>query len=133
MLRYIVVSIVSGLAFGILDGLINANPMAVKVYELYKPIQRTKINVPVGVFIDLIYGFIMAGLFLLLYKAFPGKTGIQKGLIYGCIIWFFRVVMHSVSNWMMFEESLQTLLYTMLAGFVEMIILGLIYGLFFKG
>lgn len=133
MLRYIVVSVTSGLVFGVLDGLIHANPIAIKVYRLYKPIQRTKINVPIGILIDLIYGFIMAGLFLLLNKSIPGATGWQKGLIYGCIIWFFRVVMHSVSNWMMFEESFQTLLYTMLAGFIEMMILGLIYGMFLKG
>ena len=133
MLRYIVVSVTSGLVFGVLDGLIHTNPIAIKVYRLYQPIQRTKINVPIGVLIDLIYGFIMAGLFLLLNKSIPGTTEWQKGLIYGCIIWFFRVVMHSVSNWMMFEESFQTLLYTTLAGFIEMMIIGLIYGMFLKG
>ncbi len=32
MLRYVIVSLVSGLGFGILDGLINANPLAAKLF-----------------------------------------------------------------------------------------------------
>jgi hypothetical protein len=35
MIRYIVVGMVSGILFGILDGLINANSMAQRLYEVY--------------------------------------------------------------------------------------------------
>lgn len=34
-IRYVIVSIVSGLLFGLMDGLINANPLAVKLYVQY--------------------------------------------------------------------------------------------------
>jgi len=40
MVRYIIVSIVSGILFGVLDGLINANPLAQRLYEVYKPISQ---------------------------------------------------------------------------------------------
>ena len=40
MVRYIIVSIVSGILFGVLDGLINANPLAQRLYEVYKPIAK---------------------------------------------------------------------------------------------
>ena len=43
MIRYIIVSIVSGLLFGALDGLVNANPLAQRLYEVYKPIAKTSI------------------------------------------------------------------------------------------
>ena len=79
MLRYIVVSVISGVLFGIMDGLINANSMAVKLYEIYKPIARTSVNFAAGMMIDLAYGFLLAGLFLLLYESLPGKTGGLEG------------------------------------------------------
>jgi uncharacterized membrane protein len=41
MIGYIIVSVVSGILLGILDGVINANPLAQRLYEVYKPIART--------------------------------------------------------------------------------------------
>ena len=86
MVKYIIVSIVSGLLFGTLDGVINANPLAQRLYEVYKPIAKTSINVPAGIVIDLGYGFVMAGVFLLLYKtADVGFEEISLGNNGGCI------------------------------------------------
>ena len=79
MLRYVVVSIVSGILFGILDGVINANPLAQRLFEVYKPVAKTSINPLAGMVIDLVYGFVTAGVFLLLYKSLPGGTGPVKG------------------------------------------------------
>jgi hypothetical protein len=52
----------------LLDGLINANPLAASLYEVFKPIAKTSINFQAGIVIDLIYGFVMAGVFLLFYQ-----------------------------------------------------------------
>jgi hypothetical protein len=71
----IIVSVISGILFGVLDGLINANPLARRLYQVYKPIAKTSINLPAGILIDLVYGFFMASVFLLLYKSLPGETG----------------------------------------------------------
>jgi hypothetical protein len=132
MVRYIIVSISSGILFGILDGLINANPLAQKLYAVYKPIARTSINVPAGIAIDLAYGFIMAAVFLLIYQSLPGQSGIVRGITFALIVWFFRVVMSAASTWMMFNVPLQTILYILATGLVEMLILGILYGLTLK-
>jgi hypothetical protein len=129
MMRYIIVSIGSGLLFGILDGVINANPLAQRLYAVYKPIARTSLNLPAGIAIDLVYGFVMAGVFLLLYKSLPGEIGLAKGMSFALLIWFFRVAMGVASQWMMFNVSVATLLYTLFAGLGEMLILGALYGL----
>ncbi len=129
---YIVISIVSGVLFGILDGLINANPLAQMLYDVYKPIMKTSLNLPAGIVIDLVYGFIMASVFLLLYKSLPGGAGLIKGISFAFLMWFFRVVMYVVSQWMMFNVPAETLLYMLLAGLGEMLILGLLYGLTLK-
>lgn len=112
--------------------MINANPFARRLYEVYKPIAKTSINVPIGVLIDLVYGFIMAGVFLLLYTSLPGEIGLVKGISFAFLAWFFRVVMSVASNWMMFKVPAATLLYTLLTGLGEMLILGIIYGFFLK-
>ena len=78
MIRYIIVSVVSGILFSILDGVINANPLAQRLYAVYKPIARTSLNPTAGIVIDLVYGFVMAGVFLLLYHSLPGATGLAQ-------------------------------------------------------
>lgn len=132
MVSYLIVSIISGVLFGILDGLINANPLAKKLNEVYKPIARTSLNIPAGVVIDLVYGFAMAGIFLLLYSSLPCDIGIVKGISFAILAWFFRVVMSIASNWMMYKVPVRTLLYSLFTGLGEMLILGVLYGLFLK-
>jgi hypothetical protein len=129
MLAYVLVSILSGILFGVLDMLINANPLAQRLHEVFKPIARTSVNAPAGMLIDLVYGFAMAGIFLLLYKSLPGSSGWVKGLSFGVLAWFFRVLMAAASQWMMFNIPLETLGYTLLVGLGEMLLIGLLYGL----
>jgi hypothetical protein len=87
---------------------------------------------PAGIVIDLAYGYILAAIFILLYKSLPGGTGVLKGISFGILIWFLRVVMYAASNWMMFDVPLSTILYTLAAGLVEMLLLGLLYGIGLK-
>ena len=129
MTSYIIVSILSGILFGILDGLINANPMANKLFEVYKPIAKPSLNFVAGIIIDLAYGFILAALFMLLYPVLPGATGVVKGLSFGLMAWFLRVVMSVASQWMMYKVPLNTLVYSLFTGLGEMLILGILYGL----
>ncbi len=128
MVRYLIVSLISGILFGVMDAAINANPLARKLFKVYGPIAKKSLNPIAGILIDLIYGFIMAGLFLLLYASLPGASGWIKGLSFGLLAWFFRVVMSVASQWMMYQVPLRTLLYSLVAGLVEMLVLGLLYG-----
>jgi len=132
MVRYIIVSIISGVLFVAMDGLINANPLGQRLYEVYNPIAKTSINFPAGVVIDLVYGFVMAGVFLLLYRSLPGETVLLKGISLAFLVWFFRVVMSVASGWMMFNVPVGVLLYTLVTGLGEMLILGILYGLTLK-
>jgi len=132
MVRYIIVSAISGVLFGILDAVVNANPLAQRLNAVYKPIARTSINPLAGTVIDLVYGFAMAGVFLLLYQSLPGEIGLVKGVSFALLAWFFRVVMSTASQWVMFSVPVKTLLYSLVAGLVEMLILGVLYGLTLK-
>ncbi|NTW36791.1 MAG: hypothetical protein HGB17_11795 [Syntrophobacteraceae bacterium] len=132
MVRYIIVSAISGVLFGILDAVVNANPLAQRLNAVYKAIARTSINPLAGTVIDLVYGFAMAGVFLLLYQSLPGEIGLVKGVSFALLAWFFRVVMSTASQWVMFSVPVQTVLYSLVAGLVEMLILGVLYGLTLK-
>lgn len=129
MSSYIIVSVVSGILFGVLDGVINANPLAIRLFEVYKPIARGSINFVAGMIIDLAYGFILAAVFLLVYQSLPGEIGLVKGMSFGVMVWFFRVVMSAASQWMMYKVPVKTLVYSLLAGLGEMLVLGILYGL----
>jgi len=129
MIRYIIVSVVGGILFGAMDALINANPLAQRLYETYKPIAKKSINMPAGVVIDLVYGFVTAGVFLLLYKSLPGEVGLVKGITFAFLVWFFRVVMSVASEWMTTNAPNNALIYKLLTGLAEMLVLGSLYGL----
>ena len=129
MTRFILVSIGSGLLFGTMDAFINANPYAQKLLKVYEPITRKDINAIAGTFIDIVYGFALAGLFLLLTSSLPGESGLVQGLSYGLILFFLRVVMYVVTQWMMFTIPAKTLTYMLVTGLVEMLVLGVFYGL----
>ncbi|HOL57506.1 MAG TPA: hypothetical protein PLD75_08115 [Spirochaetota bacterium] len=74
----------------------------------------------------------MAGVFLIFYKSLPGSTSFIKGISYAFIIWFFRVVMYITSQWIMFKVPVVNILYLLLTGFSETLILGILYGLTLK-
>ncbi len=82
--------------------------------------------------IDIVYGFVMAGVFLVLYRSLPGEAGLIKGISFALLVWFFRVVMSVASGWMMFNVTIGALLYTLVTGLGEMLILGILYGLTLK-
>lgn len=132
MKQFIIASIATGLLFGIMDGLINGNPYAVKLMECYKPIAKHIINIPIGLLIDLLYGFIISGIFMILIQVLPTEYGIVKGITYGIGMWFFRVAMNVISSWMMFTVPGKTLIYMIITGLIEMIILGILNGLIIK-
>jgi hypothetical protein len=129
MSNYLLVSILSGMLFGAMDALVNANSLARRLLEVYTPIARTSANVPVGIAVDLVYGFVMAAVFLGLYRSLPGAAGWTKGLSFGMLAWFFRVAMSAVSHWMMFNVPAATLVYGLVTGLGEMLLLGVLYGL----
>jgi hypothetical protein len=132
MIRYVVISVISGIIFAALDGFINANPLAQKLMDSYSPLAKTSINVPAGIAIDLFYGFVMCAIFLLLYNSLPSENPVIKGLVYGLIIWFFRVLMSVLSTYMTLQIPVKTLAYILVAGLFEMLIIGIFYGLTFK-
>ena len=128
-ITYLIVAGVSGVLFGVLDGVINANPLAQKLLAVYQPIARPSVNAIAGILIDLTYGFVMAGLFVILYEGLPGATGLVKGISFALVAWFFRVVMQAASQWIMFIVPKRLIAYTLATGLGEMLVLGFLYGL----
>ncbi|PWB53354.1 MAG: hypothetical protein C3F13_09425 [Anaerolineales bacterium] len=63
LLSYLIVSLISGILFGVMDALINANPLAQRLYQAYQPIAKQTQNPMRSMLIDLVYGFAMAGIF----------------------------------------------------------------------
>ena len=132
MQRFIIAAISTGILFGIMDGLINGNPLAVRLMKCYKPIAKQNINIPVGLLIDLAYGFAISGIYFSIIPILPTDNLIINGIIFGIGIWFFRVLMGVISSWMMFTIPGKTLFYIAFTGLVEMIILGIINGLIIR-
>ncbi len=129
MTRFILVGVGAGVLFAFMDALLNANPLAQRLLAAYKPVMKEKIDAVAGTLVDLIYGIVMAAIFLILYDSLSGETGLLKGLSFGVLVWFFRVVMSVATEWITREIPQTTLLYNLLGGLLEMLVLGAVYGL----
>ena len=128
MENYVFIGLMSGILMGVLDAFIHRNSLAVRLHQVYKPISKDSVNMLVGFGIDILYGFLLAGVFLVLYPGLPGASGLLKGVSYGVLVWLLRVLMNVVSQWVMYKVPLKTLGYTLLTGLGEMLVLGLLYG-----
>ena len=129
--RLVAVGIGAGLLFAIMDGLINANPIARRLYAVFKPIARESVNAPLGLIFDLVSGVVMAFVFVALATSLPGGW-VSKGIAFGLLAWFFRVAMAAASQIIVFRVPTSALLYALLTGMVEMIALGEFYSRLLK-
>ena len=123
-LRFVGASIGIGVAFAVLDGVVNANPLAQTGCAVFDPIARPGINVVAGIAIDLAYGLALCAIFRRFYAALPGAAPLLKGMSYALLVWFFRVVMNAAGQWMVLTIPDLTVAYTLAAGLLEMVILG---------
>ena len=131
VVRIAAVGLSAGLIFATADALLNANPLAVRLYELYRPIARESVNAPLGLAFDMISGLVMGTRFVILAPALPGGSLI-KGIEFGLIAWFFRVAMQSASQLVMLRISGAAVVYGLSSGLAEMVVLGMFYGALLK-
>lgn len=129
MTRYVLVGLLSGALWGAMDGILSANSLAQRLFLVYRPIARSSVTATAGIVIHLAYGLVMAWMFLLLYGALPGRGGLEKGMSFALLGWFFRVVMGTVGQWMIINIPVETAVYLLLIGLVEMLVVGVLYGL----
>ncbi len=129
MLRQMAVGLVAGVAFLILDGALNANPLAHRLYAAYRPIARPSVNALAGSALDLAYGLVLAALFVTLRTSLPGETRLMKGLSFGLIVWFLRVVMRVAGEWVTTMVPPSAHAYTLLAGLLHVLLVGAILAL----
>lgn len=131
ILKIFLLCLFIGIAFGILDWIVYANPMVKNLKNIYEPVSRGLIHVTANFFIDIIYGIILCVFYLLLYNSLPGY-GIVKGLIYGILMWFLRIAILTFTQWMVYTTSIGAIIYMVFAGLIEMIIIGVLIGLLIR-
>lgn len=122
MLRHALVGLVAGVVFLALDGVLNANPLAQRLYAVYQPIARPTVNALVGSVVDLAYGVILTALFATLRPSLPGHTNLMKALSFGAVVWFLRVFMRVAGEWVTTIVPAPVHAYTLLAGLVQVLI-----------
>jgi hypothetical protein len=124
-------SMVTGVLFILFDMLIAilTNP----IYSPYSdlPIWKTPPNILAGVIFDLINGFILVAVYMTIYNGIPG-FGWKKGLYYGLIVGFFRVVMMSFSTIVMYNIPLRLVITSLITGYIEIVTLCIILAVIYE-
>ena len=129
MIRRIFVGLIAGVALLMLDGVLNANALAQRLYAVYHPIARPGVNAIAGSAIDLAYGVILVAIFVTLRPSLPGRTRLMKGLSFGVMVWFMRVVMRVAGEWVTMTVPNATHAYTLAAGLVQVLLVAAIIAL----
>jgi hypothetical protein len=129
MFRQLFVGLVAGFVFLVLDGVLNANPVAQRLYAAYQPIAKSSVNALAGSAIDLGYGVVLVFLFVTLRGSLPGQTTAMKALSFGLIVWFLRVCMRVAGEWVMTVVPARVHAYTLIAGLIQVLIVAYIIAL----
>jgi len=119
------------LVLGVISGFFSVEVFKLPIFVSDSTLWRHEFNPALSIFLDIIYGIVLAGLFNLLYMSIPGE-GVVKGISFGLIIWFFKVVMAMGSIRIMFNVSDKILIYWTFSGLVELAIIGSVLGIFYK-
>jgi hypothetical protein len=129
--KTVICSIIVGILFIVFDMLIaiTTSPL----YALYSDlaIWKTPPNILVGTIFDIINGFILVGVYMVLYIGIPG-LGWKKGLTYGIIVDLFRVVMMTFSSIVMLDIPLLLVVVSLVTGYIEIIVLCVILALIYE-
>ena len=128
MLRQIAVGLGAGFLLLVLDGVIHANPLAQRLYAVYEPLARPRVNALLGSAIDLAYGVILAVIFVRLLPSLPGSSGVAKGLSFGLLVWFLRVVMSVAGEWVTKTTPPATHAYVLLTGLLQIVVVSVLLG-----
>ena len=122
MRRQILVGLAAGVAFLVLDGLLNGNPVAQRLYVAYRPIARSSVNALAGSLVDLAYGLVLAALYVTLRGCLPGRRDLSKGVSFGAMVWFLRVVMRVAGEWVVTTVPVSAHVYSLVAGLIQMLL-----------
>ncbi len=129
MVRQLLVGVVAGVVFLVLDAAVNANPLAQSLYAVYQPLARPSVNPVAGSAIDLAYGIILVFLFITIRPCLPGRTTLAKAVSFGLIVWFLRVVMRVAGEWIVTVVPARVHVYTLAAGLVQVLVVTVIIAL----
>ena len=129
MVRQVLVGLAAGVAFLVLDGVINANPLAQRLYAAYQPIARPSVNAVAGSAIDLAYGVILTFLFAALRGSLPGGSNLAKAVSFGLLVWFLRVCMRVAGEWVITVVPARAHGYTLATGLAQALIVTVIIAL----
>lgn len=128
MRQILITGVFSGMLLILFDGIINGNSFARKILSVYNPIARESIRILPAILINFMYGFFFAFLYFNTVSFLPGNHFLLKGLCFGILIWTLRVLMPSLSHWIMFKIPIKTIIYTSVTGLFEMVVTGIFYG-----
>ncbi|MFP4024168.1 MAG: hypothetical protein ACLFVR_06540 [Thiohalospira sp.] len=121
--KIILLCFLIGFIFALLEFILHANPLVKNLSGIYEPVSRGWDIIIASFIIDIIYGTVLSLFYLILYKSLPGQ-GMMKGIIYGILLWFLRITILTLTQWMVYPVSAGTIIYMIFAGLPEMIIIG---------
>ena len=122
MKRILACGIITGVLFIMFDMIIaiSTSPIFSPYSDL--PIWKTPPDILAGLIFDLINGFILLAVYIIIYNGIPG-FGWKKGLNYGIIVGLFRVVMTSFSTIVMYTIPFTLVITSLVIGYIEIVIL----------
>ncbi len=120
-----------GILFIVFDLLISLSTSPIFSSFSDLPIWKTPPNISAGIIFDLINGFVLVAVYMIIYNGIPG-LGWRKGFNYGIIVGLFRVVMTSFSSIVMYNIPLPLVITSLITGYIEIVLLCIIVAIIYE-
>lgn len=120
--KFIVCGVATGILFLFLDVAVAIATSPILSPYSSLPVWKNPPDIAAGTLFDLVNGFILAGVYSIIYKGIPGE-GWRKGLNYGIMVGLFRVLMAAFSTLVVYNVPQEVVLVNLLAGYAEIVLL----------
>jgi len=128
MVRYALISVLAGSIMLILDAVFDNSEFAKRISLPLNPIRRKNNTLARSLAVNISFGFIFAGFYLISYRSLPGLPGsFFRSLYFATIVWILSVVFKAMSQWVEFDFTGSFLLYSVLSGFIKILSINILF------
>lgn len=128
MVRYSLISVLAGSIMLVFDVVFVNNEFARRISIPLDPIRRKKNTFTRNLAVNISFGFIFAGFYLMSYRSLPGlPNSLFRSIYFAIMVWIPSFVFKAMSQWVEFDFPGKFLLYTVFSGFIKILSISILF------
>lgn len=128
MVSYFLISVLAGSIMLIIDVVFVNNEFAKRISNPLDSIQRKNNKFARNLAVNISFGFVFAGFYLMSYRSLPGLPGsFFRSFYFASMVWILSIVFKAMSQWVAFDFPGKFLLYSVFSGFIKILSISILF------